>query len=163
MVKQEPAHQGSASALRAAFPLTVPILAGFLLTGATCGIYATSLGLPWWTPTFMAIAIFAGSAEFIVASMLVEPFNPVAAFVTIFAVNARHLFYGLSMLDRYAHVRRRPYLIYAMCDETFSVNHAAKCPPDVDESDFHFWISFLNQAYWSSAARSAASSAACSP
>ena len=136
------------SALAAAFPLTVPILAGFLLTGATCGIYATSLGLPWWTPTFMAIAIFAGSAEFIVASMLVEPFNPVAAFVTIFAVNARHLFYGLSMLDRYAHVRRRPYLIYAMCDETFSVNYAAKCPPDVDESDFHFWISFLNQAYW---------------
>ena len=142
----ESARRGSA--LRAAFPLTVPILAGFLLTGATCGIYATSLGLPWWTPTFMAIAIYAGSAEFIVASMLVEPFNPLATFVTIFAVNARHLFYGLSMLDRYARVRRRPYLIYAMCDETFSVNFAATCPADVDESDFHFWISFLNQAYW---------------
>ena len=142
----ESARRGSA--LRAAFPLTVPILAGFLLTGATCGIYATSLGLPWWTPTFMAIAIYAGSAEFIVASMLVEPFNPLAAFVTIFAVNARHLFYGLSMLEKYAHVRRRPYLIYAMCDETFSVNFSATCPPDVDESDFHFWISLLNQAYW---------------
>ena len=139
---------GSARALRAAFPLTVPILAGFLLTGATCGIYATSLGLPWWTPTFMSVAIFAGSAEFIVASMLVEPFNPLAAFITILAVNARHLFYGLSMLDRYAHVRRRPYLIYAMCDETFSVNYAAQCPQGVDESDFHFWISLLNQAYW---------------
>ena len=110
------------SALRVAFPLTAPILAGFLLTGATCGIYASSLGLPWWAPTFMAVAFFAGSAEFIVASMLVEPFNPLAAFVTIFAVNARHLFYGISMLDKYAHVKRRPYLIYAMCDETFSVN-----------------------------------------
>ena len=110
------------SALRVAFPLTVPTLAGFLLTGATCGIYASSLGLPWWAPTFMAVAFFAGSAEFIVASMLVELFNPLAAFVTIFAVNARHLFYGVSMLDKYAHVKRRPYLIYAMCDETFSVN-----------------------------------------
>lgn len=135
------------SALRVAFPLTVPILAGFLLTSATCGIYASSLGLPWWAPTFMAVAIFAGSAEFIVASMLVEPFNPLATSVTILAVNARHLFYGLSMLDKYAHVKRRPYPIYAMCDETFSVIFSAECPEDVNESDFHFWISFLNQAY----------------
>lgn len=146
MEQHQAGRQGTA--LRAAFLLTVPILAGFLLTGATCGIHATSLGLPWWVPTFMAIAIFAESAELIVASMLVEPFNPLATFATIFAVNARHLFYGLSMLDRYAHVRRRPYHIYAMCDETFSSNFAADCPEGADESDFHFWISFLDQAYW---------------
>lgn len=77
-----------ASALRTAFPLTVPILAGFLLTGATCGIYTTSLGLPWWTPTFMSIAVFAGPAEFVMASMLVEPFNPLATLISIFAGTA---------------------------------------------------------------------------
>lgn len=86
MEKRQKGHQ--CSALRTAFPLTVPILAGFLLTGATCGIYTTSLGLPWWTPTFMSIAVFADSAEFVVASMLVEPFNPLATLITIFAGTA---------------------------------------------------------------------------
>lgn len=65
----KPTHH--ASALKAAFPLTVPILAGFLLTGATCGIYATSLGLPWWAPTFMPVAIFAGTALYMVLVNLV--------------------------------------------------------------------------------------------
>ena len=141
-------HAHSTSAFRAAFPLALPILAGFLLTGITCGIYTTSLGLPWWTPTFMSVVIYAGSAEFIVASMLAAPFNPVATFATIFAVNARHLFYGLSMLEKYSHARRRPYLIYAMCDETFSINYSAEVPEGVDEDDFHFWVSALNQSFW---------------
>lgn len=65
----KPTHH--ASALKAALPLTVPILAGFLLTGATCGIYATSLGLPWWAPTFMPVAIFAGTALYMVLVNLV--------------------------------------------------------------------------------------------
>lgn len=86
MEKRQKGHQGSA--LRTAFPLTVPILAGFLLTGATCGIFTTSLGLPWRTATFMSIAAFAGSAEFVVASMLVEPFNPLATLISIFAGTA---------------------------------------------------------------------------
>lgn len=77
-----------ASALRTAFPLAFPILSGFLLTDATCGIYTTSLGLPWWSPTFMSIAVFAGSTEFVVASMLVEPFNPLATLISIFAGTA---------------------------------------------------------------------------
>lgn len=86
MEKRQKGHQGSA--LRTAFPLAFPILSGFLLTDATCGIYTTSLGLPWWSPTFMSVAIFAGSAEFVVASMLVEPFNPLATLISIFAGTA---------------------------------------------------------------------------
>ena len=136
-------------ALRAAFPVTIPIMAGFLLTGATCGVFAVSLGLEWWMPTVMSIVIFAGSAEFVVASMLAGAFNPLQAFITIFIVNARHLFYGLSMLERFRAVgRKRPYLIYAMCDETFSLNYTTEPPSDVDRGWYMFWISLLNQAYW---------------
>lgn len=146
---RQPGAHPARAALGAAFPLTVPILAGFLLTGITCGVFAVLLGLPWWMPTFMSIAIFAGSAEFIVATMLTGAFDPVSAFVTILIVNARHLFYGLSLLDRFRAVGpRRLYLIYALCDETFSLEFASHPPAGVDDGWFMFWISALNQAYW---------------
>ena len=137
------------SALRAAIPPTLPILAGFVFLGITCGVYSVSLGLPWWTPTLMACLIFAGSAEFVVASMLVGPFAPLQAFVTVFIVNARHLFYGVSMLEPYrAAGKKTPYLVFAMSDETFSVNVSA-CPPEgVDRGWFMFWVSLLDQFYW---------------
>lgn len=137
------------AALRAAFPYTIPILAGFIFLGATCGIYAASLGLPWWVPALMAITIFAGSAEFVVASLLTSAFNPLQAFAMTFVVNARHLFYGLSMLERFRTLgRKRPYLIFAMCDETFSINYATQPPRGVDEGWFMFFVSLLDQAYW---------------
>lgn len=130
-------------------PLTIPILAGFVLTGMTCGIFAVLLGLPWWVPSFMAVAIFAGSAEFLVASMLVGAYDPVSAFVTILIVNARHLFYGLSLLERFRRIgAKRFYVIYALCDETFSIEYASRPPQGVDDGWFMFWISLLNQFYW---------------
>lgn len=137
------------SALRAAFPYTVPILAGFLLTGITCGVFATSLGLPWWAPTLMSIAVFAGSAEFVTASLIAGAASPINAFITIFIVNARHLFYGLSMLERFrGDGKKRLYTIYAMCDETFSLNYATVPPDGVDRGWFMFFIALLNQIYW---------------
>ena len=137
------------TALRAAFPYTLPILAGFLFLGITCGIYAASLGLPWWVPTLMACCIFAGSAEFVVASMLTATFNPLQTFIMVFVINARHLFYGISMLERFRTMgRKRPYLIFAMCDETFSINFSTRAPEGVDEGWFMTWVSVLNQSYW---------------
>lgn len=139
----------AAHALRAAFPITIPILAGFLLTGMTCGIFAVSLGFPWWASTLMSVVVFAGSAEFVTASLAASGANPLSAFATIFIVNARHLFYGLSMLTRFRGAgRKKAYLIYAMCDETFSINYAAEPPQGVDRGWFMFWVSLLNQSYW---------------
>ena len=146
---QQPARDARLTALRAAFPYTLPILAGFLFLGITCGIYAASLGLPWWIPPLMACCIFAGSAEFVVASMLTGAFNPLQTFVMVFVINARHLFYGISMLERFRTMgRKRPYLIFAMCDETFSINFSTRAPEGVDEGWFMTWISVLNQSYW---------------
>lgn len=136
-------------ALRAALPPTAPILAGFVFLGITCGIYAHSLGLPWWAPTLMACVIFAGSAEFVVASMLTGPFDPVQAFVMVFVINARHLFYGISMLDRYRGTgAKRPYLIFGMCDESFSINYSTEPPEGVDRGWFMFFVTLLDQLYW---------------
>ena len=146
---QQPACDVRLTALRAAFPYTLPILAGFLFLGITCGIYAASLGLPWWAPPLMACCIFAGSAEFVVASMLTGAFNPLQTFIMVFVINARHLFYGISMLERFRTMgRKRPYLIFAMCDETFSINFSTRAPEGVDEGWFMTWASVLNQSYW---------------
>ena len=136
-------------ALKAAFPYTIPILAGFVFLGITCGIYSISLGLPWWTPTAMAVIIFAGSAEFVVASLLTGPFNPVQAFLLAFVVNARHLFYGISMLERFRGMgSKRAYLVFGMCDETFSINYSTEPPEGVDRGWFMFFVTLLNHVYW---------------
>lgn len=137
------------AALAAAFPHTIPILAGFVFLGITCGIYAGSLGLPWWMPTLMSIVIFAGSAEFVVASQLAGAFDPLTTFAVVLIINARHLFYGLSMLERFRGLgRKRPYLIFGMCDETFSINYATEPPAGVDRGWFMFWVTLLNHLYW---------------
>ena len=137
------------AAFREALPLSIPIMAGFVFLGITCGVYSSSLGLPWWMPTLMSIAIFGGSAEFIVASMLPGAFDPLTTFLVVLVVQARHLFYGLSMLGPFRGMgRKKPYLIYAMCDESFSINYSARIPTGIDRGWFMTFVSLLNQSSW---------------
>ena len=136
-------------ALRAAFPHTVPILTGFLFLGMTYGVYVASLGFSWVYPTLMAMTIYAGSMEFVTANMLLGAFNPLQAFVMTLMVNARHLFYGLAMLDRFRGLGwKKLYLIFGMCDETFSVACSVRAPEGVDEGWFMTFVTLLNQLYW---------------
>lgn len=136
-------------AFRAAFPQTVPILAGFLFLGFTYGVYAHVSGYSFWYPTLTALLIFGGSLEFVTVSMLSMPFSPLQTFLAALIIQARHLFYGIAMLDRFRGTGKlKPYLIFGMCDETFSVNYSAVIPPDVDRGWFMFFVTLLNQAYW---------------
>lgn len=136
-------------ALRAAFPHTIPIMAGFLFLGMTYGIYMGSLGFSFVYPMCMAMIIYAGSMEFVTANLLIGAFNPVQAFLMTLMINARHLFYGLAMLEKYKIPGlKRLYLIFGMSDETFSVNCTAQPPEGVDRSWFMFFVTLLNQSYW---------------
>lgn len=136
-------------ALKMAFPHTIPILAGFLFLGFAYGIYMNVSGFSFWYPFTMAILIFGGSLEFITVTMLLSPFAPLQALLITLMVQARHLFYGISMLEKYKGLGwKKFYLIYAMCDETFSVNYTAEVPDGVDKGWFYFWISFMDQFYW---------------
>lgn len=140
-------------ALRVAFPYTVPILAGFEFLGITYGIYMHTEGFSFVYPMLMALVIFGGSLEFVVVDMLLSPFAPVSALLVALAVQARHLFYGLAMLDRYKGTGwMKPYLIFGMCDETFSIVYSTEVPEGVDRRWFMFWITLLNQFYWVSGA-----------
>ncbi|PED34241.1 branched-chain amino acid transporter AzlC, partial [Bacillus cereus] len=89
------------TAFRAAFPYTIPIFAGFVFLGIAYGIYMNSLGFSAIYPILMSLIIFAGSMEFIAANLLLVAFNPIHALFLTLMVNARHLFYGISMLDKY--------------------------------------------------------------
>ncbi len=121
--------------------------------GLTYGVYMNVSGFSFLYPMFMSVLIFAGSMEFVAANLLLGAFNPLQAFLLTLMINARHLFYGISMLDRFRNTGiKKPYLIYGMCDETFSINYTAKIPEGVDRGWFMFWVTFLNQLYWVSGA-----------
>lgn len=136
-------------AFKAAFPYTIPIFAGFWFLGMTYGIYMNVSGFSFWYPMLMGLTIFAGSMEFVAVNMLLGAFNPLQAFVMTLMINARHLFYGISMLDKYKGTGwKKLYLIFGMCDESFSINYTAQIPEDVDKGWFMFFVTLLNHCYW---------------
>lgn len=136
-------------ALKAAFPYTVPIFAGFWFLGMTYGIYMNVSGFSFWYPMVMSLTIFAGSMEFVAVNLLLGAFDPLQALVMTLMINARHLFYGISMLDRYRGLGwKKFYLIFGMCDESFSINYTAEVPKDVDKGWFMFFVTLLNHFYW---------------
>lgn len=136
-------------AFKAAFPHTIPILAGFGFLGMTYGIYMSASGFKWWHSTLISITVFAGSMQFVAVNMLLGAFNPIQSLAMTLMINARHLFYGISMLDKYKGTGlKKFYLIFGMCDETFSVNYTADAPEDVDKGLFMFFVTLLNQSYW---------------
>ena len=145
-------------AFRAVAPQTLPVFAGYLVLGLGYGIYVQSLGLPVWLPPLMGTVVYGGSLEFVLASLLLGSFAPVSAFLMALMIQARHLFYGLTMLQRYrGYGLRSAYMIFAMSDETFSITCSAEPPEGVDKGWFMFFITLLDQIYWvASAAMGAA-------
>ena len=136
-------------ALKCAFPYTIPIMTGFLFLGMSYGIYMHVSGFSFWYPMLMAMTIFAGSVEFVAVNLLLGAFDPLQALIVTLVLNARHIFYGISMLDKFKSTGlKKLYLIFGMCDESFSINYTADIPDDVDKGWFMFFVTLLNQIYW---------------
>lgn len=136
-------------ALKAAFPHTLPILTGFLFLGIAYGILMSSRGMGIGWTVLMSALVFAGSMQYAAVTLLTGAFDPLQAFLLTLMVNARHLFYGVAMLEKYRSTGwRKAYLIFGMCDETFSVNCSAQPPEGVERKSFYFWVTLLNHLYW---------------
>lgn len=136
-------------ALKAAFPYTLPIFAGFWFLGLAYGIYMNVSGFSFVYPMLMSMTIFGGSLEFVAVSLLLSPFAPLQTFIMALLIQARHIFYGISMLEKYKGLGwKRPFLIFGMCDESFSINYTADIPADVDRGWFMFFVTLLNYLYW---------------
>lgn len=106
-------------------------------------------GFSFIYPMLTSLLVYGGSLEFVIVEMLLSPFAPLQTFIIALLLQARHIFYGISMLERYKGLGwKKFYLIFAMCDETFSVNYSAKIPEDVDKGWFMFFVTLLDQFYW---------------
>ena len=140
-------------AFKAAFPYTIPIFAGFWFIGLTYGIYMNASGFSFVYPMLMSFFIFGGSLEFVAVEMLLSPFAPLQVFLMALLIQARHLFYGISMLDKFKGTGWKKFpLIYGMCDESFSINYSAQIPEGVDKGWFMLFVTWLNRFYWVSGA-----------
>ena len=136
-------------ALWAAVPYTVPVMLGYLFLGAAFGVLTAENGFSVLWAFLMSTFIYAGSMQFAAISLMTSAFSPVSAFLLTLMVNARHLFYGLSMLKPFERMgKRKPYMIFSLTDETYSLFFITKVPEGVDEHKFLFSIALLDQLYW---------------
>lgn len=129
---------------RNAFRLSLPVLGAYCFLGITYGLLAREMGYSLWVPVAMACVIYSGSVEFIALTLLLGTFQPLAAMVMALTVGARHLFYGITMLERWRNAGKiKPFLIYWMSDETFAVNYNAG-----GSYKQQLWVSMLDSSYW---------------
>lgn len=137
------------SAALAAFPHTVPVLTSYLVMGAAFGVLLAGKGFgPGWA-FVMALFIFAGSGQFVAVGLMAAGFDPLLAFLTTLMVNARHIFYGISMLEPFQKLgKERYYMIFALTDETFALLCSAKPPSDTSPRRFYLSIAVLDHLYW---------------
>ncbi len=136
-------------ALKAAFPYTIPIMVGFMFMGFSFGILMKGEGLSVLYTFFMSVFVFSGSMQFVAVGVMVAAFDPLHAFLLTLTVNARYLFYGIPMLEKYGNTGlKKPYLIFGMCDETFTINCSVTPKEDVDKGWFMFFVTLLNHIYW---------------
>lgn len=137
-----------AKTLRAAFPHTIPVLTGYLFLGFAYGLLMHGAGYPVWLAVLCSLVVYAGAAQY-AAVPLLGVFDPAGTFLLTLMLNARHVFYGLSMLDKYQDAgRTKPYLIFSLTDETYSILVSARPPQGTDERRFWLAVSGLNQFYW---------------
>ena len=136
-------------AFLSAFPHTIPVLTGFLVLGMAYGVLMHTKGYGILWAILMSAIAYCGSMQFVAITLLTVAFNPLQAFLLSLMVNARHLFYGISMLDKYKGFGKvRGFLIYTLCDETFSISSSITPPDGVNRKYFYLSVSLLNYSYW---------------
>ena len=149
MEEHEAIVKNRSAALRAALPATVPVMTGYLCLGAAFGILLRTAGYGIGWSIAMSMICYCGSMQFVGVSLLTVAFDPFQALLMSVMVNARHAFYGLSMLEKYRGTGwARPFLIFSLTDETFSLVSTLEPPDGVTRRDFYFWISLLDYLYW---------------
>ncbi len=136
--------------IKYAFSLTIPIMAGYLFLGASYGILSYTQGLPAWLVVLSSVLIYAGSAQFASVPVFDAAFNPVSTALLTLMINARHIFYGITMLDKYQPVKqpKKSYLIFGLTDEAFSLVAGIDIPKNLNDSSVYFWITLFSQSYW---------------
>ena len=136
--------------LKYAFPITIPVLIGYIFLGMAYGILMKAKGLDTWLALFMSLFPYCGSMQYVSINYLfLAPFNPIYALTLTLIVNSRMAFYGISMVSKYKGSGiLKPFLIFSLSDETFSILCSANIPKNLNRNAFLFFVSFINYSYW---------------
>lgn len=136
-------------AFRAAFPCTIPVLTGYLFIGMAFGVMIQEKGYNFWWAMLMSLVCYAGSGQYLAVNFFTPGVNLLNVIFMEFMVNIRHIFYGLSLLERFSEMgKKRLYMIFSLTDETYSLFFITKAPEGVEEDKFLFAIALLDQSYW---------------
>jgi 4-azaleucine resistance transporter AzlC len=136
-------------AIRAAFPVTVPVLFGYIAIGIPFGLMLVKAGYPWWVAPIMSALMYAGAGQYIAIGLFAAKAPLAGALVTMLMVNIRHIVYGLSLIDKFKEAGRwKPYLVFALTDETYALLTGVKVPDNVNKGGFYGAIAALDQSYW---------------
>ncbi len=140
---------GKLKTFKYAFVRSLPIMAGYIVLGLGFGVLLQSKGYGVGWALAMGGLIYAGSMQYVAIDLLAGGASLISAALMTLMVNARHLFYGISMLERYKDTgAAKPYLIFALTDETYSVVCSGDVPDGVDRKKYYFWVSLFDQFYW---------------
>ena len=134
---------------REAFVKTLPVMAGYVVLGIGFGILLRGAGFGVGHALAMSVFIYAGSMQYVGVGLLAGGASVLSAALTTLMVNARHLFYSISMIGPYRGAGRyKPYMIFALTDETYSLLCDGSVPEGVDASRYRFLVSLFNHCYW---------------
>lgn len=133
---------------KAAFVASIPVMTGYLVMGIAFGILLADKGYGWWWAAVMGLTIYGGSMQFVAVNLLSSGATLISTAIVSLLVQARHLFYGVSMLERYRGMGKvKPYLIFGMTDETYALA-CNGAPEGVDARLYYFLITLFDQIYW---------------
>lgn len=136
-------------AIKAAFPVTIPVLLGYVSIGIAFGLLFENAGYNFLWAFLISLIVYAGAMQFIALSFFYGGVSLLQIAIMTAVVNFRHIFYGLSFLDRFNGMgKEKWYLVFALTDETYSLLCSRKAPDGVDEKKFLFCVAAMNQAYW---------------
>ena len=133
----------------AAFPITVPVLMGYLAIGIAFGLMLEAVGYNVIWAFFMSLSIYAGSGQYLGVELLATGAVLTQVALLTFLINFRHLVYGLSMLEKFRGMgKRKWYMIFSLTDETYALLAGANPPPGIVPKDFYFAVAILDHCYW---------------
>lgn len=132
-----------------AFRTTLPVLFGYIALGIAFGLVLTDANYPWWLAPIMSVFIYAGAAQFVAVGLFAAGTPLTAILITEALVNIRHIVYGLSLITKYRGTGKwKPYLIFALTDETYSLLTTVDVPEGSTPTTFYGLVSLLDQSYW---------------
>lgn len=135
-------------ALRTVFLDTVPVLTGYLFLGIGFGILMKQSGYGVGWSFAMGLFVFAGSCQYLAVGLLSGGASLLSTAIATFLINARHIFYGISLLDTYRDAKAKPYMIFALTDETYSLVTQNQPPEGMGRHTYCLLVSALNHLYW---------------